>query len=397
MSDVAEVVPIDPELLQLAADALKRGKITLMMQKNTVFYTTILFSLKQNFDNTLPTAATDGRHLIINPKFFMDLKPNERIGLLAHEILHVALDHMHRLGDRNPLIWNMAADYVINGQLLKASYTLPKGCLHEPKYDNMTTEQVYDALFKKTEQEIKNLMAKGTPGLNGGDIQFPEFAEPGQAVPQDEVTTIILRAATQAKAAHQPPGSIPGEVEIELERVINPPLPWHVILQNYMMEFAKEDYSFRRPNRRFLPNYYLPTTLSEAVVDLMVAVDTSGSVSDHEAKVFVSKIEELQLTMKPKKITVIHFDTSIKKVQELKEGSNPFKDLKFTGRGGTAITPVHNWIAENKPTVAIIFTDGDFTKYDPVDKTIPLVWLIHNNRGWTYPTGQIIHYDIDHR
>ena len=386
----------EEQLLQDAHDALKIAKITMMMQKNTVFYTTILFSLKQIILSDIPTAATDGKRLLVNPAFFLDLTSNERITLLAHEILHVALDHMHRCGDRDPQPWNIAGDYVINGHLDHAGYTLPKGGLRDKQYDDKTTEQVYDILHKKNKQQIEDLLGKCTAGsMNGNDIQYPKDAAPGQEVTQDEVTAIILRAQTQAKAVGQPPGSIPGEIQIELAKIIRPALPWHVILQNYLTNLAKNDYSLRRPNRRFLPDHYLPTPYSEAMTEVGVAVDSSGSVSDHDFNVFISKISEIQETMQPKKITVVAFDTNIKSVQQLTEQENPFRKLKFTGRGGTNIQPILQWAAEHKPTVMLVFTDGKFNHKPPVDPRVPFIWLIHDNPKWTSDFGRVIHYNIN--
>jgi len=384
-------------ILQDAADALKIAKITLMMQKNTVYYTTILFSMKQLITEEIPSAATDGRSLLVNPIFFTDLTPNERIGLLAHEVLHVALDHMHRRGDRDPKWYNIAADYVINGFLDTAKYALPKGGLLDHKYDGMNTEQVYDIIYKKSETEKCNILKQCTDngsGMNGADVSYPEQAAPGQAVGQDEVTTIILRATTQAKLAKQPPGSIPGEVEIELANTLNPPLPWHIILQNYLTDFANDDYSFRRPNKRFLPDHYMPVAHSEALPHIAIAVDSSSSVSDEEFNVFITKIAEIQQTMHPKKITVIDFNTVLKSTQELREDQNPFKELKFVGRGGTRIQPVHDWVAEHRPTLILVFTDGEFTKTSPKNSSIPLLWIIHDDPSWKCDHGRVIHYNI---
>lgn len=385
-------------LLQDAADALKIGKITLMMQKNTTYYTTILFSLKQSITEDVPTAATDGRSLLINPKWFTDLTPNERIGLLAHEVLHVALDHMHRIGDRDPQWYNIAGDYVINGFLDNAKYTLPKGGMLDHKYDGKTTEQVYDIIYNKPESEKQAILNKAAAGgMNGKDISYPQDAEPGQAVTQDEVTTIILRAATQAKMSGQEPGSIPGEVGIELARTLNPPLPWYVIFQNYLTDFSNDDYSFRRPNKRFLPAHYMPVAHSESIPNLAICIDASSSVSDSDFNTFITKISEIQEVMHPKVITVVAFDTRIVSVQELRDGNDPFRELKFNGRGGTAIEPVHAWLAENKPTLALIFTDGEFRKAPPVNQNIPLLWLIHDDPKWTSDFGRVIHYDINKR
>lgn len=384
---------VDKAVYNDAANALKIAKITMMMGKNTTFYTTILFSLKQTITEELPTAATDGCNLLINPQFFYDLSPNKRLTLLAHEVLHVALDHMHRVGKRDHQLWNIAGDYVINGHLAKAGYELPDGGLLDRKYDGMTTEQVYDLLDKKSEQEKQSIITKMGSGI-GADIQYPDQAEPGKAVTKDEVTEIILRASTQAQAMGQDPGSLPGEIAIQLQRTLNPPLPWYTILQNYLTEFNKDDYSFRRPNRRFLPHYYLPTAHSKAICNIAAFVDSSSSVSDSDFDDFITKVAEVQKVLQPKKITVVAFDTRIKSVQELTENDDPFRKLKFAGRGGTQIAPVHKWIAEHKPTVTLIFTDGEFQQHAPIDPRCPIVWLIYDDPQWkSRHGGRVIHYE----
>jgi predicted metal-dependent peptidase len=378
-----------------AEQALKIAKITLMMGKQTTCYTTVVFSLKQKITEEIPTAATDGRELLINPDFFMNLSPNERLTLLAHEALHVLLDHMHRKGTRDHKLWNVAGDYVINNSLKQAQYAIPKGGLVDSKYDGMTTEQVYIILDKKTDQQKKDLFNQCKDGsLNGNDITYPDQVDPADAVTQDEVTSVILRAMTQAKAMGQPPGSLPSEVDIELQKTLNPPLPWHIILQNYLTSFAKEDFTFRKANRRFLPDHYLPTAHSEAVCNIAIAVDISSSVSDHEFDVFIGKIAEIQAMMKPEKITIVSFNTQITGTQVLTVEDNPLTKLKFKGRGGTAIAPVLDWLADNKPTVALIFTDGEFDQVEPKDKSIPMVWLIHNAPHWKTKYGRVINYNV---
>lgn len=378
-----------------AEQALKVAKITLMMQKNTVCYTTVLFSLKQRFTEEIPTAATNGKELVINPHFFVGLTPNERLTLLAHEVLHVLLDHMHRIGDRIHELWNIAGDYVINGSLATAQYTPLKKWLYESKYDGMTTEQVYNDLMKKPDQDRQNLIAQcKANGFNGGDVTYPDQVDPKDAVSQDEVTNIILRAVTQAKAMGQPPGTMPNEIEVELQKTLNPPLPWNVILQNYLTSFAQDDFSFRRPNKKFLPTYYLPTAYSEAVCNIAVAVDISSSVTDHEFNVFIQKIDEIKKTMKPQKMTIISFNTKITGIQELTPEDNPLTKLKFKGRGGTHVGEILQWAADNKPTVMLVFSDGEFNHIEPKDKRVPIVWLIHNSPNWKSKWGRTIHYNV---
>jgi len=390
---------IDQAVYDNAAEALKIAKICMMMQKDTAFYTAILFSLKQAITEEVPTAATDGKHLLINPAFFWDMPINERITLLAHEVLHVGLDHMHRIGKRDALVtsdrgqvmslWNIAADYVINYLLVKAGYKLPAGGLYDAQYAGMSTEQVYDLLYKKADKEQQKMAAQ--VGAMGNDIIHPDPNTPGGGVTQEEVTEIILRATTQAKSMG---GAVPGEVGIHLQKTLNPPLPWNLILNNYLTEFAKDDYSFRRPNRRYLPDFYLPSAHSEAICNLAVCVDTSSSVSDDQFNDFITKIYEMQKMLQPQKISVMAFNTRFVSEQELKAGDDPFKKLVFKGKGGTRIAPVHEWLAKVKPTVALIFTDGGFQHEAPVNPRIPLIWLIYDNPNWTSPYGRVINYDI---
>jgi len=381
---------IDPAVYDNAAEALKIAKITMMMQKDTAFYTALLFSLKQRLTEEIPTAATDGRHLLINPEFFWNLSMNERIALLAHEVLHVALDHMHRRGQRNPQLWNVAADYVINYVLTAANYKLPDGGLYDAQYANMTTEQVYRLLEQEQQQAQQAMISQCNM-----DVVYPENAtDPDSAVTQDEVTEIVLRASTQAKAMGQTPGSLPAEIDIQLQRTLNPPLPWHIILNNYLTEFSKDDYTFRRPNRRFLPDHYLPSAKSEAICNLAICVDTSSSVRDYQFNDFITKIYEMKKMLNPKKISVMAFNTSFVSEQELLEGDDPFKKLVFKGRGGTNIQPALEWIAKKKPTVALIFTDGEFHPIPPVNPRIPIVWLIYDDPSWQSDYGRVIHYSI---
>jgi predicted metal-dependent peptidase len=386
---------IDPQVLSDANDAMKVTKITMMMKEDTVFYTTILFNLTQELTTELPTAAVDGKRLWINPVFFNSLTPEQRIGLIAHEVLHVALDHMHRCGYRNHELWNVAGDYVINAALKKAKYGLPPGGLYDSKYEGMATEQVYTILEKKSKEEQQNLIGKMKSGM-GGDVKYPKDAAPGQEVTQEEVTEIILQASTMSKMMGDKAGSTPNEIDVHLQRTINPPLPWNVILQNYMTEFQKDDYTMRRPNRRFMPAHYLPTAHSEAICNIAVAVDISSSVSDPQFNAMITRVDDIMQMMGPKKITVISFNTEIQDIQELTEGQNAFKHLKFKGRGGTSIKEVLKWVDENKPTVTIVFTDGEFNQNYPAPKGSPMIWLIHENPKWQSQLGgRVIHHEIN--
>lgn len=384
--------------LQKQEKSLKRAKLNLMTMPNTVFFTTILFSLKQQFTDSVPTAAVDGEFLYINPNFWKGLTSNTQIGLLLHEVMHIALDHLTRIGERNPSIWNVAGDHVINLMLKKSGYKLPGGALCDDKFKNLTTEEVYKRVYKEEEQKNGGplngkYMVAAVPGngMQANDIKAPQNKKDLKKT-KDKITDIVLKASNQAALSGEP-GSVPGEVSVQLQDNINPKLPWNVILQNYMTEFAKDDYSLKRPNRKFLP-FYLPSLYSESVPNLSIAVDCSGSVSDAEFSHFIREIDKIKEMLNPRKISVVSFDTKISKVIELDQSQSIRKSITFKGRGGTRISPVLDWAAKHLPDLMIIFTDGHFQPMT-LEKHVPIIWIIHNNPQFTSRFGKVIHYDIN--
>ena len=360
-------------------DALSKAKILLMTKPNSVFFTTLCFSLHHKFDAEVPTACTDGKYVTYNPDFFMSLSPEERVFLLLHETMHCAYLHMMRLGEFNPRKWNKATDHVINLQLIERGFKMPEGGLADPQYSGMSAEEVYKLL---PEDNTKPMMEDLLPGND------PVQQEETKGNMQDA----LVRAALQSKMAEDRPGTIPGEIEIFLDRLLNPKLPARKILHKYLNAYTKNDYTFRKPNRRFFPQHYLPTLYSESLGDIAIAVDTSGSVTDEEFQQFISETAGILRMMKPTKISFIQFDTAIKSVNEVRSVKD-LMDIHFTGRGGTVITEVIDWVNQNKPQVTLVFTDGEF-RFRGENTRNDVIWLIHNNTRFSSPFGKVIHYEL---
>lgn len=362
--------------MQAAQKAMNKAKIQLMERPDSIFFTTVCFSLQFHWDETIPTACTNGKELRINPAFFLSLNPAEQVFLLLHETLHVAFMHMVRLSERNPAKWNMAADYVINALLIARGYTMPKGGLYEKQYRDMSTEAVY------------NLLPDPPEGFNM-DL-FEGEGNPEEI--QTELDDLLVRAALQAEMQNAPPGSIPAEIQIYLDSLINPQLPWHRILRSYFTKMAKNDYTFRKPNRRFFPDMILPTPYSDNLTDIAIAVDTSGSVTDDQFCHFISEVQGIMKQLQPTTLTLIQFDTKIKSEEVLKTRADLGK-VGFVGRGGTRIEPVFEWAKQHKPNVLIIFTDGYF--HHPQEApTVPIIWVIHSNPHYHTPYGKVITYQF---
>jgi predicted metal-dependent peptidase len=371
------------ELMEQANTALNKAKIALMSRKDSVFFSTLCFSMKHVWSEQVPTAACDGKKIYWNPGFFMGLaNAEERVFLMMHETMHAAYLHMDpvrsagKCADR----WNIACDHVINLQLVERGFTMPTGKnkgVADSQFAGMNADQVYKLLPEK-------------PGKPNQE----DLLDPGQDMDKTraDMEDILIRAAVQSKAAGDKPGTIPGEIDIFLNKLLNPKLPWYRILQKYLKSFDKHDYTFKRPNRRFFPEHHLPSLHNETLIDLAVFVDASGSVSDADFQQFITEFASILRMMKPKKMTLGIFDTAIKSTHEI-TSINDLMAVKFTGRGGTDITPVIEWANEHKPQLMLVFTDGGFHFYNNETK-IPLIWLIHNNPRFTAPQGKVIHYEI---
>jgi predicted metal-dependent peptidase len=355
--------------------AMDKTKVALLSSPDSAFFATIAFSLKNSWDTNIPTACTNGTTIKFNPEFFKKLTPQERVFLWIHEAMHVAYLHAARLKDREPRRWNMAADYVINLQLVDRGFRMPKDGLLDRQYAGMSTEQVYDLLTPSQAENFQMDLEEG----EDKDLK-------------EEIDDILMRAVMQSKMSGDKPGTIPGDIQIYVENLLNPKLPWNRLLQKYMNSFAKNDYSWRKPNRRFFPKFHMPCLHSDKLMDLAIAVDISGSVSDTDFKVFISETAGIMKMMTPEKITLIQFDTRIcseTKITNLKE----LEKTEFSGRGGTSFYPIIDWVKAKRPQLLLVFTDGEFHMPDEKPKT-EVLWLIHNNERFTCPYGKTIHYKI---
>lgn len=357
---------------------LNRAKVALMSKADSAFFTTILFNLKQQWHWDTPTASTNGKDIRINPDFFLSLNQDERVFLLIHEAMHVAYMHPLRLKDKDKRKWNIACDHYINLSLIERNFKMPKMGLADPQYKGLNPDQIYP-LLKDSENTPIDL-----------DLLDP-IGDIGEL--EREVEDILVKAQIQSKMSGDKPGTIPGDIEIYLNKLLDPKLPWNRILYKYIQNLVKSDYSFKKPNRRYIPQYYLPSLYSKKLNNIAIAVDASSSVSDHEFKQFVSETHSILKSMRPDKINLVQFDTRLRSVNEVKS-TRELMEVNFGGRGGTDIGELMEWANENKPQLLLVFTDGYFNFYSHQTKG-NVIWLIHNNSEFTAPFGKVIHYEIE--
>lgn len=388
---------MDKELKKMF-DKVKIG----LMMKGSIFLSTITFSVKHVFTEDLPTAGTDGLSIMYNPDFFKALTVKERIGLLAHETWHIALSHMLRIGDRDKILFNMAGDYVINLMLDKAGFTLPKEALLDNKYRDWSTIQVYDDLVLNKKKPPENyqpdiIELEDSPGNDPGDKDKSGNTQLAQTNVskkelEETIKNILVKAATQSKMQKDEPGSIPGEVERMIDELINPKLDYTELLRRFMDSHIKDDYSWGRPNRRYLPDFYLPSQNSEALSSLTIAIDTSGSITDDDMLKMLSEINHIYEHYKPEILTILDCDWEIHNIHEVTRDSNiEITQLRFSGGGGTSFKPVIDYCKEHETKVLVYFTDlyASPVKEDP---GFPIVWLCYSDHE-PAKIGETVYYD----
>lgn len=378
------------ELLKEAQLAMDKAKISFFRRPELVFFANVCFSLKHSFNSAVSTAETDGMVVEYNPEYFISLNPDERVFLMLHETMHVAYLHADplRMINRDPEKWNIAADHVINLQLTERGLTMPADGLCDKAYTGKSVEQVYNLLPAQAK------MPKGQQDLapsKGNPNNDPCKSQAQSAAMSEKVQEVLVRAATIAKMADAPPGSIPGELEMLLDKLLNPKLPWQTILRKWLTSFNKNDYSLRKPNRRHFPQFHLPSMWSEALGDFAMFMDTSGSVSEEDGVKCLTETHNILKVMKPKAVHFGQFDTKIKSVERITTADQLMR-IKIVGRGGTEIQPVLDWAEEHKPQFIVIFTDGYFTMPE-ITTNVPILWLIYDNPNFTAPKGRVIHYD----
>lgn len=392
---------------------LSQAKIGILNTKNT-FIASIIFDLVHEWDNTIDTAATNGIKVKYNPKFFMALKKQERVFVVLHEAWHVALQHVtavgpNRVGDRNLDIFYKAGDYVINlmlinsgctmplisKELLKVFPEIPVSKLGEPfglvdhAFKGLSTDQVYELIKDDPENQHESFMGND---IDLGKGESEEGNEAASHVIQAKVTASIVRAMTKSKLAGEDVGTIPGEVKRLVDKLINPKLPWEQLLRRFLNDANQEDFSWKKINRRFFPDYLLPSLHSEALGHIVVAIDTSGSLSNKGITAITSEIKYIHRKFSPEKMTILSCDWDINNV-DIINPQDRIEDLDLLGGGGTSFFPVFKYCDKNPPVALIYFTDLYAT---PITKqpNYPVLWVCTSEHERA-EIGQTIYLEVD--
>ena len=362
-------------------DKMLKARIALILEHP--FFGSLALRLTLNEDPSCQTAYTDGVVLGFNAQFTGSLTLNERVGLIAHEVMHVALCHHLRRGDRNPKVWNIAGDFAINDILLESGFVLPEGAL-----TGMGTHRSADAIYQSLPETIlknDNLPDFGeVRDLPGKDGKNPTSAQMNQAL--QEIKIRVAQAATQAKAM----GKFPASLDRWMDEMTRPQVDWREVLRRFMGRVSSDDYAWTPPNRRLIhQGLYLPSMRSNGISQGVVAVDTSGSVSDQEIAQFSTEISAI-LEAADASLTVIYCDRAVQRVERFDRYDLPVK-IHPIGGGGTDFRPPFKWVEDHglSPGSLIYLTDLACHRF-PAAPDYPVLWARMGHFGVTPPFGDVL-------
>lgn len=351
-----------------------------------------------------PTTATDARKFYYNRDYIEALSLDETQFMLAHEALHCALSHFARRQHRTRHRWDLACDFAINPLLVEDGLKPPPGALLMDHFRGMTAEEIYPLLDEfedqetldnhayDSEQQQQKSMGRNERNLSPGQAHNEGSAEeqtgssnegsPAPLTPDEQEMLSIQWQQRMAGAAQQAMqvGKLGGSLARMIDHLLQPQLPWRMLLARYLTSTARDDYSYMRPSRR-QGDFILPSLRSQQI-DLAVALDTSGSITESELNQFLAEVDALKGQIRAR-ITLLACDAKV--ADSAPWIIEPWEELKLPGNieggGGTCFVPVFEWIEQQhmEPGLLLYFTDaeGEFPSHQP---NYPVIWLIKGKR-----------------
>lgn len=353
------------------------------------------------------TLATDGRTFYYNLDFVNKLTAKECEFGFAHEVLHNVFDHMGRRDGRDPQLSNIAADYAVN-QILKDERIgeVPKfiKIFQDNKYRGWSYEKIYDELeqnsIKIDLNQLGELLDEHLDGEGDGDGDGddnkdgkgrPKLTAEEKKQIRDEIKEAMVAAAQAAGA-----GKIPAGVARMIKDFTEPKMDWRQMLRMSIQSIFKSNFSFARPNRKSMHcGAILPGMMNEETIDVSVAIDMSGSISDAQAKDFISEVKGIMDEYKDFKLDLWCFDTSVYNYAKFTgDTADDIMGYKVNGGGGTDFDVNWQFMKDEDivPKKFIMFTDGYPCGSWGDEDYCDTLFIIHGNDSIVAPFGQTAHY-----
>jgi predicted metal-dependent peptidase len=403
--------PTDPKLDRETREKLTTARVGLLLRAS--FFGNLATRLKLvNADEWCPTAATDGRNFYYNTRFIKMLRPKEIEFLFGHEVLHCVYDHFGRRGDRDPQLFNIANDYCVNADLKKhgvGEFITSVPCLYDRKYEGMSSEEIYDILYENAEKiDISKLVKQlldehldgneqGEGSGKGGDQDGegqgrPVLSEAEKQQIRDEIKEAVLAAAQTTGA-----GNLPAGVKRLIQDLTEPKMNWRELLRMQLESTIKSDYTWMRTGRKgWHMDAIMPGMQLEPMIDIAVAIDTSGSIGEAMLKDFLSEIQGIMDSFPAYRIHVFCFDTEVHNpAQYNSDNLDSITDYQPGGGGGTDFTAIYNYLKaeEIEPKRLIVFTDGyPFGSWGD-ENYCDVAWILHGTTTIEPPFGTWAYYE----
>ena len=404
--------PTDTKLDAEVREKLITARVGLLLR--APFFGNLSTRLKLvNADEWCPTAATDGRNFYYNSRFVNLLKTKEIEFLFGHEVLHCVYDHFGRRGDRDPQLFNIANDYCVNADLIKHRVgekitTVP--CLYDPKYDGMSSEQIYDILYENAEKiDINDLISKmldehleGEDGQGQGEgdeksgTGRPSISQADRDKIRDEIKEAVLAAASASGA-----GNLPLGIKRLLEDMTQPKMNWRELLRMNLESTIKSDFTWMRSSRRgWHMDAVMPGMKNDELIDVAISIDASGSIGERMLKDFLAEVQGIMDSFPAYKLHIVTFDTNTYNPQTYdSDNLDSICDYEVQGGGGTDFDCVFEYFKNNdiQPKRHIMFTDGYPGGSWGDEQYCDTVFIIHGSTTITPPWGQHAYYEEETR
>jgi len=411
------------------------------------FFGHLALRMQLKEDASCDTAWSDGQTIAYNPLYIRILSREKLKGLMGHVVMHPACRHHLRRKDRDAGLWNMACDYAINWILIEAGLTLPDGYLDDPALRGKTADDIYvhlkmersrdrsdnqdrsvekEAMEAGEEVDVPDIESRsrhhrqtdasegeeeeqedaesletegsdkdqgesdqGDPGRSGEVRDAPPVKDSAGGIGEDTTDESQWRInLAQAASRARSMGDLPAGLARMIERLLSPKLDWRQLLNRFIQASARSDYAWMPPNRRYLhQNLYLPAMRSTDLPEVVVAVDTSGSVSARELDQFAAELSAI-LESCAQTVHLLYCDTRVARTETVGREDLPLS-LVPIGGGGTDFRPAFDWVEKRGlcPLCMIYLTDLACNRF-PQQPPYPVLWACAGEVEAPPPFGQ---------